>query len=200
MSCNFGYMSDSYYQASTDANGHITLGDVHSYVKTYYASGTCTVSANPNIPCVAPLTGEAVSTAPIPPDVVAGATLSASSAQSGMSRTLGLDDTTGGLSGVLPAHSVTVRNAEGEAISGAYVVWSVHAAGGLTHQLSPSGAMATQTIISGTNGVASLNLLGGGSAKVYSSVMSGFTTAITLRATYNGQSVDFTTDVTGPTF
>lgn len=198
MVCSFGAMSDSYYQATTNSNGYVTLGDWSSKVRMYYKSGVCTISANANIDGLGVLTGTLTSTTPVTPEDVEGATLSDASGGGG-AVTLQLD---GGdrVSGTIPAHSVMVRGADGAPLPNAYVVWSVQSSGGLSSQFTPTGAMDTRTTVSGANGVAVLDDMRGDAALVYSSNMNGFTTAFTVRAKYGDQTIDVTTTVTGPAF
>merc|ERR1719473_1263331 len=205
MACCFGAACASYIQLTTNANGEITLGSGTPYVRTYYMSGTCTVNANPNIDGVPVLTGSLISTAPEIPDVVDTATLAAGSTQSGLTLTLGLDSSAHNMvSGYLSAHTVVVTDANGEPVQGAHVVWKVASSsgpvsGGLVHQFT-SGASDTQTIVSDANGASTINLHHNGAGKVSAYDMTGFEASITIRAEYNGHSVDFTTAVTGPAF
>lgn len=209
MACGFAMFDGHTLQLTTNANGEVTIGsaanaaNVGPWVKMYYRSGTCTVTADANLDGAAPLSGSFVSTAPAEPEVISGASLSAASAQSGLSLTLDRDDSVNRMvSGYLEPHTVLVSDANGEPVQGAHVVWTVASIHNIYHQFG--NGLDFRTVVSGADGIAGFptnQLTAGGSAgKVSKYDLSGFEASITIRAEYNGHSIDFPTAITSPGF
>jgi len=196
ISCQLNNMGKAILSKKTDKQGRITVSDSVQWnperrfsVSCYHRSGSTTFRASVGELGVQVST-QLTSVAPVVDTPVQGAMLRIDAPVAGsaaLSGTLVFDPSYSRFRWKMPALSVSVRDADGKAVSGALVVWKATNAVGLTVEIG------TGKTVSGVSGAASLKDCGGGhpcwvSTKSTSPIDAA---AVQLTASYGGSSVTF---------
>ncbi len=167
MACQLSPGGGGGVPSTSDSSGHATLNQMGgNSVSTYYATGVATIAVSG--PSLKPTSFTLTTTNPPPVTVsyVAGAKLAISA---GNNQRVGRSGSgvQGGTASFGPL-TVLLTGPTGAPIANAPITFVCHVPGTMACQFDPSGAdHGTYTVTTGSNGVATMNRMGGNSMSLY---------------------------------